>query len=38
MADAGNLSGSVHDGMWYDVGTPERLEEINRAMASRSAP
>jgi MurNAc alpha-1-phosphate uridylyltransferase len=38
MADAGHISGSYHDGMWYDVGTPERLDEINRALASVSDP
>lgn len=29
-ADALTLSGSVYEGMWEDVGTVERLEELNR--------
>ena len=28
-ADAGRLSGSVYDGDWADVGTPERLAALN---------
>lgn len=28
-ADAGTLSGSVYSGLWQDVGTPERLAELN---------
>ena len=28
-ADAGTLSGSVYSGQWQDVGTPERLAELN---------
>lgn len=28
-ADAGRISGSVYDGLWRDVGTPERLAELN---------
>jgi len=28
-ADAGQLSGEVHSGVWMDVGTPERLEAAN---------
>ncbi len=27
--DAGALSGSVYSGMWQDVGTPDRLAELN---------
>lgn len=38
MADAGKVSGSRHDGTWHDVGTPERLDEINRRLASVSHP
>jgi len=30
-ADAGKLSGVVYEGRWEDVGTPERLEALNRA-------
>jgi len=28
-ADAGTLSGSVYSGRWQDVGTPDRLAELN---------
>ncbi len=28
-ADAGRLGGSVYTGLWRDVGTPERLRELN---------
>lgn len=28
-ADAGRISGSVYTGLWRDVGTPERLAELN---------
>ena len=28
-ADRGQLDGSVYEGMWEDVGTPERLEALN---------
>ena len=28
-ADAGRLSGSLYEGLWNDVGTPARLEELN---------
>ena len=29
VADAGRLGGSRYDGSWRDVGTPERLRELN---------
>ena len=29
-ADAGKLGGRVYDGHWQDVGTPERLADLNR--------
>ncbi len=29
-ADAGTLAGSRYSGLWEDVGTPERLAELNR--------
>lgn len=29
-ARAGELSGSLYEGLWEDVGTPERLAELNR--------
>lgn len=28
--ERGTLSGEIHDGLWADVGTPERLAELNR--------
>ena len=28
-ADAGRLGGSIYAGLWRDVGTPERLAELN---------
>lgn len=28
--DRGEVSGSVYDGRWHDVGTPDRLAELNR--------
>ena len=27
------VSGEVHDGLWIDVGTPERLHEVNAIVA-----
>jgi len=30
---AGNLRGLRHDGLWLDIGTPERLEEARRLLA-----
>ena len=29
-ADAGQMTGSLHEGTWEDVGTPERLAALNR--------
>jgi len=29
-AERGALGGSIYDGVWEDVGTPERLESLNR--------
>ncbi len=29
-ADAADLTGDVYNGVWEDVGTPQRLEELNR--------
>lgn len=31
--DRGTLSGEHHDGRWVDVGTPERLDELDRALS-----
>jgi MurNAc alpha-1-phosphate uridylyltransferase len=28
-ADAGRLTGSLHDGLWADIGTPERLADLS---------
>ena len=28
-ADADRISGSIYSGLWRDVGTPERLAELN---------
>ncbi len=33
----GALSGVRHDGLWIDVGTPERLDEARRALGVRTA-
>ena len=30
-ADDGQLSGQLYEGIWEDVGTPKRLDELNRA-------
>jgi len=29
-AERGELAGSIYRGVWHDVGTPERLEQLNR--------
>ncbi|MBJ90769.1 MAG: mannose-1-phosphate guanylyltransferase [Woeseia sp.] len=29
-AERGELAGSIYSGVWHDVGTPERLEQLNR--------
>jgi NDP-sugar pyrophosphorylase family protein len=29
LIDAGFVCGEEHHGLWFDVGTPKRLEEIN---------
>ncbi|MFB0971246.1 MAG: mannose-1-phosphate guanylyltransferase, partial [Pseudomonadales bacterium] len=28
-AVSGEMTGEVYDGSWFDIGTPERLSEIN---------
>ena len=28
-ADRGQISGELYEGLWSDVGTPERLAELN---------
>ena len=32
-ADAGRMTGEIHRGAWSDVGTPERLAELERLLA-----
>jgi MurNAc alpha-1-phosphate uridylyltransferase len=34
----GRVSGERHPGMWTDVGTPERLAELDGVLASRALP
>jgi MurNAc alpha-1-phosphate uridylyltransferase len=29
LIDAGSVSGEEYHGIWFDIGTPKRLEEIN---------
>jgi MurNAc alpha-1-phosphate uridylyltransferase len=29
-ADAGRLGGRLFEGSWHDVGTPQRLADLNR--------
>jgi MurNAc alpha-1-phosphate uridylyltransferase len=33
--DAGQVSGEHYTGVWFDIGTPERLEAINQALINR---
>jgi MurNAc alpha-1-phosphate uridylyltransferase len=35
--DAGQVSAELYTGRWTDVGTPERLEELNRSAALPAA-
>ena len=35
--DAGQVSAELHTGRWTDVGTPERLDELNRSAALPAA-
>ena len=32
LMDAGQVSGERYTGRWFDIGTPERLDEINRVI------
>ena len=34
--EAGTLSGELHRGEWVDVGTPDRLRTLDRALAARA--
>ena len=36
MVDKKSLSGSIHNGSWYDIGTPERLKELDRQIRDSS--
>ena len=36
-ADAGRLSGEVYEGTWSDVGTPQRLADLEQSLTSSSA-
>jgi MurNAc alpha-1-phosphate uridylyltransferase len=36
-ADGGRLSGSLYEGLWADIGTPERLAALNKDLASRES-
>ena len=31
-ADRGRLSGSLYEGLWADIGTPERLEAVRKSL------
>lgn len=33
----GRVSGALHEGKWIDVGTPERLEELDRSLRGASS-
>lgn len=33
-ADTGRISGELYEGLWSDVGTPERLDELERALGA----
>lgn len=33
-AGAGRISGELYEGLWSDVGTPERLDELQRALGA----
>jgi MurNAc alpha-1-phosphate uridylyltransferase len=35
-ADAGRLSGELYRGLWRDVGTAERLAELDRLLRART--
>jgi MurNAc alpha-1-phosphate uridylyltransferase len=33
--ETGRVSGEVHEGEWRDIGTPDRLDALNRDLYSR---
>ncbi|HET6720782.1 MAG TPA: hypothetical protein VFH22_14100, partial [Rhodocyclaceae bacterium] len=35
-ADAGRLGGELHRGQWIDIGTPERLRELDAELGRRA--
>ena len=35
---AGKVSGEYYAGEWWDIGTPERLAELDNALSTRSSP
>jgi N-acetyl-alpha-D-muramate 1-phosphate uridylyltransferase len=35
LAREGRLSGEIYDGVWFDIGTPERLDEARLAVTHR---
>lgn len=37
LAEAGQVRGVVHRGLWMDIGTPERLDSLNRLLSARIA-
>lgn len=38
VADQGRVSGELHDGEWIDVGTPERLHELDARLHKTYSP
>ena len=32
--EKGQVTGEIHDGLWFDIGTRERLDELNNMLAS----
>lgn len=36
-ADAGQLTGQLYDGFWMDIGTPERLQELDQRLSPCSS-
>ena len=36
-ADAGRVTGELYEGLWTDVGTPARLEELDRLLSAQTS-